>query len=392
MNKTNELKQEFTINLLRNFNSYNKNIVSDIKKLKSEGYKLYIASNAVKQTIILGCILLGIYDFVDAIYSNEDVIHQKPSPEIYMRCMIDANVSPEETLIIEDSKNGRIGAYKSGAYLCGVDNSFDFTYEKIKKHIVDAEFYTQNKTIKWIDKNTNVLIPMAGLGSRFSKEGYSLPKPLIDVNGKPMIQVVVENLNIDAHFIFIVQKLHYENYNLGTILPLIAPNCDIIQVDGLTEGTVCTTLLAKDLINNNDHLLIANCDQYVEWDSCDFMDTMLYHNVDGGILTFNDPDKNPKWSFAKTNEFGFVTEVAEKNPISDKATTGIYYFKNGKEYIKYAEQMINKNIRVNNEFYVCPVYNEYINDNKKIIIKDCDKMYGIGIPKDLQDFINVIKK
>lgn len=387
-NKTNELKQEFTLNLLRNFNNYNKNIVSDIKKLKSEGYKFYIASNAIRQTVILGCILLGIYDYVDAIYSNEDVLYQKPNPQIYMRCMLDANVSPEETLIIEDSKNGRIGAYRSGAYLCGVDNSFDFTYEKIKEHIIEFENKAKNKKIKWIDRKTNVLIPMAGLGSRFSKEGYSLPKPLINVNGKPMIQVVVENLNIDAHFIFVVQKSHYEQYNLGIILRLIAPDCDIIQVDGLTEGTACTTLLAKNIINNENHLLIANCDQYVEWDSCDFMHTMLYHNADGGILTFNDPEKNPKWSFAKTNEFGFVTEVAEKKPISEKATVGIYYFKSGKEYVKHCEQMINKNIRVNNEFYVCPVYNEYLQNNYKIITKDCDKMWGIGTPIDLNYFIS----
>jgi len=233
----------------------------------------------------------------------------------------------------------------------------------------------------------NVLIPMAGLGSRFSKEGYTLPKPLINVNGKPMIQLVVENLNIDAHFIFVVQKEHVEKYNLSTLLNLISPNCDIVITEGLTEGTACTTLLAKDIINNDNHLLIANCDQYVDWDSNDFMQTMLYHKVDGGILTFTDEEKSSKWSFAKVNEEGFVTEVAEKKPISDKATVGIYYFNKGNEYVKYCQNMINKNIRINNEFYVCPVYNEYINDNKSIKIKDCDRMWGIGVPKDLEFFL-----
>ncbi len=202
-----------------------------------------------------------------------------------------------------------------------------------------------------------------------------------------MIQQVVDNLNIDGHFIFVVQKSHYEQYNLGTILPLIAPGCDIVQIEGVTEGAACTTLLAKDLINNDDHLLIANSDQIVEWDSCDFMHTMLYHDVDGGILTFKDETKNPKWSFAKTNDLGHVTEVAEKNPISDQATVGIYYFNRGKEYVKYAEQMIQENIRVNNEFYVCPVYNEFIKDNKKIKLKDCDKMWGVGTPEDLNFYL-----
>ena len=385
INFINDLKQEYTLSLLRNYKNYNKDIVNTIKRLKSEGYIFYIASNAVKQTIITGCIILGIFDLIDGIYSNEDVINQKPNPEIYMRCMLDALASPEETLILEDSKTGREGAIKSGANLCGLDDSFDFTYDKIKSSIVSYE--NQNKKIKWLDKKMNVLIPMAGLGSRFSKEGYTLPKPLINVNGKPMIQLVVENLNIDAHFIFVVQKEHVEKYNLSTLLNLISPNCDIVITEGLTEGTACTTLLAKDIINNDNHLLIANCDQYVDWDSNDFMQTMLYHKVDGGILTFTDEEKSSKWSFAKVNEEGFVTEVAEKKPISDKATVGIYYFNKGNEYVKYCQNMINKNIRINNEFYVCPVYNEYINDNKSIKIKDCDRMWGIGVPKDLEFFL-----
>jgi dTDP-glucose pyrophosphorylase len=245
------------------------------------------------------------------------------------------------------------------------------------------------KTIKWSGKSDlTVLIPMAGAGSRFSSAGYKLPKPLIDVNGKPMIQQVVDNLNMDAHFVFVVQKNHFEQYNLSTILPLISPGCDIVQIEGLTQGAACTTLLAKEFIDNNNHLLIANSDQIVNWDSCDFMHTMLYNKIDGGILTFKDETKNPKWSFAKTNELGYVTEVAEKNPISDQATVGIYYFNRGSEYVKYAEQMIQKNIRVNNEFYVCPIYNEYIQDNKKIKVKDCNKMWGIGTPEDLTIYLN----
>ncbi len=349
----NNLKQKNTIDLLKKFKKINFNINNVISKLKQNGFLFYIASNAVRETVEEGCKILGITNLVDKIYSNEDVKLQKPNPEIYLKCMIDAGVSPRETLILEDSKHGRESAILSGSWVCGLDNSFDFTYDKIFKRIKDSNLET--KPIKWAGRDINILIPMAGAGSRFAKEGYKLPKPLIDVNGKPMIQQVVDNLNIDAHFIFVVQKSHYEQYNLGTILPLIAPGCDIVQIEGLTEGAACTTLLAKNFINNDDHLLIANSDQIVDWDSCDFMHTMLYHNVDGGILTFKDETKNPKWSFAKTNEFGHVTEVAEKSPISDQATVGIYYFNRGKEYVKYAEQMIQENIRVNNEFYVCPV-------------------------------------
>jgi dTDP-glucose pyrophosphorylase len=227
---------------------------------------------------------------------------------------------------------------------------------------------------------------MAGAGSRFEKAGYTFPKPLIEVNGKPMIQVVVENLNIDAKHIFIVQKEHYEKYNLKYLLNLITENnCEIVQVDGMTEGAACTTLLAKELINNNEPLVMANSDQFVEWDSNEFMYSMTADNVDAGILTFN--SNHPKWSFAKLNEDGFVSEVAEKKPISDIATVGVYYWNKGSDYVKYAEQMISKDVRVNNEFYVCPVFNEAIQDNKKVKVFPIKKMWGLGTPEDLQIFL-----
>jgi dTDP-glucose pyrophosphorylase len=227
---------------------------------------------------------------------------------------------------------------------------------------------------------------MAGAGSRFEKAGYTFPKPLIEVNGKPMIPVVVENLNIDAKHIFIVQKEHYEKYNLKYLLNLITENnCEIVQVDGMTEGAACTTLLAKELINNNEPLVMANSDQFVEWDSNEFMYSMTADNIDAGILTFN--STHPKWSFAKLNEDGFVSEVAEKKPISDIATVGVYYWNKGSDYVKYAEQMISKDVRVNNEFYVCPVFNEAIQDDKKVKVFPIEKMWGLGTPEDLDIFL-----
>jgi dTDP-glucose pyrophosphorylase len=231
----------------------------------------------------------------------------------------------------------------------------------------------------------NILIPMAGAGSRFEKAGYALPKPLIDVNGNPMIKTVVDCLNVDANFIFIVQKSHNEKYNLRQILPLIAPNCSIIEVDGITEGAACTTLLAEHLINNEEPLLLCNSDQYIKWNSNEFFYKVQEQKVDASILTFN--ANHPKWSYAKVDDNGYVTEVAEKNPISDLATVGVYYWKHGKDYVRYAKQMIEKNIRVNNEFYVCPVFNEAIEDSKKITTYNVDEMWGIGTPEDLETFL-----
>jgi dTDP-glucose pyrophosphorylase len=226
---------------------------------------------------------------------------------------------------------------------------------------------------------------MAGAGSRFEQAGYTFPKPLIDINGKPMIQVVVDNINIEANYIFVVRKEHRNKYNLDSLLNLIAPNCKIVEVDKITEGAACTTLLAKQFINNNNPLLMANSDQFVEWDSNEFMYKMIEQKVDCGILSFK--STHPKWSFVKIDESGYATEVAEKKPISDIATVGIYYWNKGSDYVKYAEQMINKNIRVNNEFYVCPVFNEAIKDHKKIKTFNIKKMLGLGTPEDLQYFL-----
>ena len=202
-----------------------------------------------------------------------------------------------------------------------------------------------------------------------------------------MIQVVTENLNIKANYTFIVQKEHYEKYSLQHLLNLIAPGCNIVQVDGITEGAACTTLLAKEYIDNDEPLLMANSDQFVEWDSNETLYAFSNGNCDGGIITF--PATHPKWSYAKLGEDGYVSEVAEKKPISEHATVGIYWWAKGSDYVKYAEQMIEKDIRVNNEYYVCPVFNEAIGDGKKVRIKEIEKegMWGIGTPEDLNYFL-----
>ena len=380
--EVNELKQKFTVELLDSFQKINYDIVNVITKLKEEGCLFYVASNAIRNTIELGLKKLGVFHLVDKIYSNQDVVNSKPNPEMYLRCMADASVSPSETLIIEDSKHGREAAVKSGAHVCGVDNSFDFTYDRIQRMIQSI----RPLPIKWAGKSDlTVLIPMAGAGSRFAKVGYKVPKPLIEFNGKPMIKHVIDNLNMDAQFVFVVQKEHYEKYNLGSYLELMVPGCQIVQTDGLTAGAACTTLLAKDFINNDRHLLIANSDQFVQWSSCEFMYSMLCDDADGGILTFEAND--PKWSYVKLNSDGYACEVAEKKVISNEATVGIYYWKRGSDYVRLAEQMIAADIRVNNEFYVCPVYNELFKEKSRVKIFRAEHMWGLGTPEDLEYFL-----
>jgi HAD superfamily hydrolase (TIGR01509 family) len=376
-------KQVATFNLIRQFPKNNK-LRQMFAKLSSNGIKIAIASNSIRETVKLALLSVGVMEYVDYYVSNEDVKRTKPYPEMYWQCMTALDVLPKNTVIIEDSHIGRQGALDSGAHLVPVKDSYDLTMEKIDEAI-DTLNGVIKKMIPWRDKKMNVLIPMAGAGSRFAAAGYTFPKPLIEVNGKPMIQVVAENLNVDAHFIYIVQKEHYDKYNLKQLLNLISPGCDIVQVNSLTEGAACTTLLAKELINNDEPLLMANSDQYVEWNSNECLYAFTADGVDGGIVTFR--ATHPKWSFAKLGDDGFVTEVAEKNPISNIATVGIYYWKKGSDYVKYAEQMIEKNIRTNGEFYVCPVFNEAIGDGKKIRVKDIPKMWGIGTPEDLNYFL-----
>jgi NDP-sugar pyrophosphorylase family protein len=233
----------------------------------------------------------------------------------------------------------------------------------------------------------NIIVPMAGAGSRFEKAGFTFPKPLIEVKGQPMIAKVIENLNLQGRYIFLVQKAHYEQYDLKNLLNLIAPGCEIVQIDELTEGAACTVLKARDLINNNEPLIISNSDQWIKWNS--FETISSFNNVDGGILTFK--SVHPKHSFAKVDGDGFVTEVAEKNPISSDATVGIYHWKRGSDFVKYADQMIEKNIRTNNEFYVCPVYNEAFKDGLKVKASLVDEMWGMGTPEELNNFLTHYK-
>lgn len=226
---------------------------------------------------------------------------------------------------------------------------------------------------------------MAGAGSRFEKAGYSFPKPLIEVRGNPMIATVVENLNLQGQYIFLVQKSHYEKYDLKGMLSMIAPGCEIVQIDGITEGAACTVLTARELIDSDEQLVIANSDQWIKWNSLETISSFNDKDSNGGILTFN--SVHPKHSFAKVDGNGWVSEVAEKNPISNNATVGIYHWKHGSDFVRYADQMIAKNIRTNNEFYVCPVYNEAIKDGKKFKASRVDEMWGMGTPEELTNYL-----
>ena len=356
-------------------------IVKLFQELEQQNYLIGVCSNSIRRTVLTALAKTQLMEYCSVIISNEDVKNSKPHPEMYWKAMSMMTVLPEETLIVEDSPPGLLAAERSRANYIRVDNPYDVTRDKVFSNLKGSKMANI-----WKDEKLNVLIPMAGAGSRFQQAGYTFPKPMIQIHNKPMIQVVVDNLGLEANYHFVVQKEHREKYNLDTFLNLITPgSVKVIEVDCITEGAACTALLAKEFIDNDNPLFFANSDQYVEWNSVEFMYNMQETNADGGIVTFK--ATHPKWSFAKVDDDGLVTEVAEKNPISDNATVGYYYWKHGSDFVKYAEDMIQKDIRVNNEFYVCPVFNQAIEDNKKIRVYDVKGMWGLGTPEDLEYYI-----
>ena len=235
----------------------------------------------------------------------------------------------------------------------------------------------------YIKKNLNIVIPMAGAGSRFAEKGYAVPKPLIMFNGKTMIEHVVDNINIDAIYTFIVQQEHIKTYNVDKILRRIVPNCNIVPLDGVTDGATRSLLYTKHIIDTANPLLIVNSDNLIDWNNIDIMES--FENKNGGIILIE--ASGPKWSYAALDTVGFATEIAEKIEISTHATTGHYYWDKGSDFVQCAEEMIARNIRFNNEFYIAPVFNIAIERGLKIYTRHADKFWSVGTPEDLDHYL-----
>lgn len=377
------VKQAATLDLIKDF-PRNDTLVSLFAQIKALGWRIAVCSNSIRETVKHALLAIGVMPYVDVFVSNEDVSRPKPHPEMYWRAMTLMDTVPTNTVIVEDSEVGRAGATASGAHLHAIRDADDLDPHAVL-NVLEAVTSTIAAPAAVKMKGLNVVIPMAGAGSRFASQGYALPKPLIDVNGQPMIKVVTENLGVDANFIYICQREHYTRYNLGLVLNLISPGCKIVLTDGMTEGAACTVLLAREHIDNDAPLLMANSDQFVEWSPAEAMRVFQGPNVDAGIITF--PADHPKWSYARLGPDGHVAEVAEKHVISEHATVGIYYWARGRDFVANADQMIAKNVRVNNEFYVCPVFNEAIENGAKVKIHEAQRMWGIGTPEDLEYFL-----
>lgn len=243
----------------------------------------------------------------------------------------------------------------------------------------------------------NILIPMAGRGSRFltasdKNPEYARPKPIIRIAGRTMVEWALSSLPIrkDDTLIFLVLKEHVEQARIDEVLrEIFGDGIKIIIVDRVTEGAACTALLARELINNDNPLLITDSDHFIDGKTL-FKDIESYEKVDGIIPVFY--ANNPKWSFAKTDGDGYVIETAEKIQISRNANIGAYYFKRGRDFVWSAEEMIDENDRTNSEFYVAPVYNYMIRRGKLIRLNRPRFVHGLGTPKDVEKFLDFLKR
>jgi len=241
-------------------------------------------------------------------------------------------------------------------------------------------------------KNTrmNVIIPMAGRGTR-TQDLTQLPKPLIEINGKTMIEWSVKTLNIKGQYIFITRKYENEEWNekLNSVLNSITKNPFIFQIDYVTEGPACSALIAKVVINNDRPLIITNSDQILKWDSSKFLEVLSKDDFDGLVTTWDKIATTE--SFIELNEEGYGIRLKEKEIISNHPLNGVHYWRKGKYFVESAEEMIRQNRRSsNNEFYISETYNILIENGYRIKTFKMGKgeHIPIGITSDIQKYLN----
>ncbi len=237
----------------------------------------------------------------------------------------------------------------------------------------------------------NIVFPMVGLGKRFFDAGYSTPKPLITVKNKTLIEHAVESFKIEGNYIFIIRKSTFSE-SLKETLRKIKPQCNILETEFLTEGSVNSILLSKELINNDEELITTNCDQRTDWNYEKFLENCRKPEIDGCVATYpyNNIIINQKspYSFIEVDNNNIAIRLEEKNAISNLALCGIHYWRRGKDFITSSEKMIKNNDKINNEFYVSKTYNYLINEGKKITYHPLKKeeFTCLGTPQDLEVF------
>ena len=177
--------------------------------------------------------------------------------------------------------------------------------------------------------------------------------------------------------------MHIEKFSLDSVLKNLKPDCKIITIDEITDGAASTILKSKEFINKDEPLIIANCDQWINWSSSRFIDFINKKDPDGILVTYT--STHPRNSFVKTDDENTIIEIAEKKPISNIANAGIFYYKSGSGMITAIEKMIEKNIRTNNEFFLSTAFNEFILKKQKILSYHVEEVKSMGTPEELDN-------
>jgi NDP-sugar pyrophosphorylase family protein len=241
----------------------------------------------------------------------------------------------------------------------------------------------------------NIVIPLAGKSIFFNDSEYIYPKPLIEINNKTMIQLVIENLSLiksDKRFIFILNRQDCTKYHLDDVLSLLTDKkCDIIVLEKETKGAACSVLMAIDKINNGEPLIIANADQLFDIDLNKVLDTFDKNSVDAGVICFE--AVHPRWSFVRLNEKNKIIETAEKRPISKNAIAGFYYFKQGKDFVAAAMGSIRKDANVDGLYYISPTFNELVLSSKNLEIFSIpkEKYHTFYTPQKIKEYEELCK-
>lgn len=233
-----------------------------------------------------------------------------------------------------------------------------------------------------------IIIPLAGSSELFANSGYYYPKPLIEVNGSPMIEMVLRNplaLRKKYSFIFIIKEQDANKFHLDNTLRILVPNAEIIKLSQDTKGGLCSVLMAIDKINEGDEILILNGDQLLDCDLNEVYETWKSQSADAGLVTFK--SVHPRWAYARM-ENDIVVQTAEKNPISNHAISGVYYFKNAAAFFKAAFNSIKNDVQLDGMFFISPVINEFVLNNQKVVaFKIQTNQYHLFYsPQVLQEF------
>lgn len=247
-----------------------------------------------------------------------------------------------------------------------------------------------------------IVVPMAGRGVRFAEAGYDLPKPLIDVVGRPMISWVVDSLKpglealslvegIDYRFVFVVLSEHIESFGIDYIIKSLYADSIIIALDNVTKGCLCTVLGACEFLDNSgltqmsDSLLVANSDQYFVGG----LDTLLSCKEDGGVLSFRSDD--PACSYVCLDESGYISYVAEKVVVSDRANVGVYFFRSLDNFVNYGKEYVSSGSMLNGEFYLAPMMNLMVDAGNRLVSVDVEEFWGLGTPERFNAFVERFK-